>query len=451
MGNMVVTQGKPGQQHLQQRAVPQQQQGQFIPPQQQVGGSQIYPGQGSPPKLQSALDPPHMGVPPPISGSPMGGPPPSNEPRPPPHQQSQQQPEVRIPKIYNSQTGEYETYEEVQARLARLAPPPGGILRVNQVAPEEQQHEVAPTLMYRAAQGEYIVPPGQRRIPQQIQPQQRPMSEYQQQPQGPQDRQSPAPSVGSGKHGPSVPPPGQPGPVGQQQSQFNPYDGPYGSVSASGGRGPQQGPVKYAVASRQPENDTRPQRDPSQRAPGDPVLPASVRMRADSIKREGSPAQSLHVQQMQQGRGSPGVDPSSTGGFSTSSASSPQMVTPSQVSQQPPKPPQQQTPSSVTASSSSASPPLAAAPAAVPEASSFTEVRITPPSSPSMATAKKYPSNEPSGPPPGVSLPIVHMDYADEKIPVMDEPEKEERIVMSATSWPGMGWEPECFWMGDAE
>jgi len=50
-----------------------------------------------------------------------------------------------------------------------------------------------------------------------------------------------------------------------------------------------------------------------------------------------------------------------------------------------------------------------------------------------------------------VSLPIVHMDYADEKIPVMDEPEKEERIVMSATSWPGMGWEPECFWMGDAE
>jgi len=391
----------------------------------------------------------------------MGGPPP---PRPP-----QQQPGVRIPKIYNSQTGEYETYEEVQVRLAGRAPAAGGILRVNQVSPGEQQHEAVPVPMgHRTTQGDYTAPPGQgRMLPQQIQPQQRPMSGYQQQPQGPQGRQSPAPSVGSGKHGPSVPPPGQPGPAGQQQGQFNQYDSrgsSYGSsISAAGGRPlpqPQQGPVQYDLASRQLENDPRPQRDPSQRTPGDPVLPA--RMRGDSIRREGSPAQSPQLQQAQQRRGSPGVGPSSAGGFSTSSASSHQTITPSPVSQQPPQPPQQQNPSPVIASSSSAapSPPPAAAPTtatpataptAAPVASSSTEVRITPPSSPSIAAAKKYPANEPSGPPPGVSLPIVHMDYADEKIPVMDEPEKEERIVMSATSWPGMGWEPECFWMGDAE
>ncbi|KAF8424286.1 hypothetical protein EV426DRAFT_91405 [Tirmania nivea] len=429
VGNMVIAQGK------------------LIPLQQQdrPGGSPTHPGQvGTPKPPQSAQSLP-----------PIGGPPPPGGPRP-PQQQPQHQPGVRIPKIYNSQTGQYETYEEVQARLTGRAPPQsqnvpatGGIL---QIAPGEQHHEAVPIPMgYRTTPGEYVVPPGQGRMPpQQIQQQQqRPMSGYQQQPQGPQDRQSPAPSMGSGKHGPSVPPPRQPGsagPVGQQQSQSNQYDlreSPHGSISATGARRSQpqaqQSPAQYDITTRQQENEPRPQRDPSQRAPGDPVLPASVRMRGDSIRREGSP----------------GVGASSAGGFSISSASSPQMITLSQVSQQQPQPPQQQTPSFVFASSSSTSPPPVTgptpSPATVPVASSSTEVRITPPSSPSMATAKKYPANEPSGPPPGVTLPIVHMDYADEKIPVMDEPEKEERIIMSATSWPGMGWEPECFWMGDAE
>ena len=48
-----------------------------------------------------------------------------------------------------------------------------------------------------------------------------------------------------------------------------------------------------------------------------------------------------------------------------------------------------------------------------------------------------------------VVMPIVHPEFADEKIPVVDEPDEEEAIVMSSTSYPGQAWEPECFWMND--
>ncbi|KAI5801746.1 hypothetical protein DFH27DRAFT_557850 [Peziza echinospora] len=94
------------------------------------------------------------------------------------------------------------------------------------------------------------------------------------------------------------------------------------------------------------------------------------------------------------------------------------------------------------------------------------EVKITPPPSPSLA--ERYPvvlnasGSGLSNPAPTTSqgapldsegvpvvMPIVHPEFADEKIPVVDEPDEEETIVMSSTSYPGQAWEPECFWMND--
>ena len=443
---------------------PEQQQGQFQQQTQSRPGSRLDQSMGSVP-AQSPLQM-TQGSPNPQQAKPpmMGG---NYQP------QGQQDPGSQrlTPKIYNPQTGEYETYEEIQARHSGKPPskPPvsGGVLRINQPAPGQPQYEAVPIPQgYRATQGEYTLrglPPMQsqhspnqqnpniQQSPPMPQQAPHPMSGYQ------QGRHSPTTSVGS-RHGRTISP-GTPGPSSAPGPQpFSQFDNrsPQGSISDATGRAP-TGPgfisIQYEVPKQQQspgqisqvpsispdaEIQARVQRDTSQRTPGDPVLPASVRRAGEaqsdssSLRSPPPPAQSPPPQAPKQ---SPTTSVSAATSSSTPNTAAvlSQVERPATVSPVP-----QQTPIVSPTPGSSSSPKLPDDP----------EVKITPPTSPSVGN--KHPVAH-SGPPPGANLPIVHPEFADEKIPVFEEPEKEERIVMSATSYPGQAWEPEYYWMGDGE
>ncbi|KAF8470057.1 hypothetical protein BDZ91DRAFT_35675 [Kalaharituber pfeilii] len=382
--------------------------------------------------------------------------------------QQQQQQTRPTPKIYNPQTGEYETYDEIQARLAGKAPPKPvtpGILRVYQAAPGEPKYDPVPIPQgYHTTQGEYVlrgsglmqsppVPstPGMQPSTPGMQQGQRPMSGYQ---GGPQGRQSPVPSIG--RQGPP-----------DSTNQYG-YHSPHGSISAGTARSPapQPGPagisIQYEdprqqgqgsqVSSVSPDTEGR-SSQPSPRTPGDPVLPASVRRAGSQETGFPSPRSPPppRAQSPAQANGKVSPIPGTPSQYSSSTTvtttpviqQAPIMSTPVIASSSASSSPAPQAPSApVAAVATAASEVTISSAAAKPENS---EVRITPPSSPDMETMK-YPVNEPVIPE-GAQLPIVHPEFADEKIPVFDEEETDDKIVMSATAYPGQAWEPECFWM----
>ena len=271
-------------------------------------------------------------------------------------------------------------------------------MHVHSSVPGEPKYDAVPIPQgYSTAQGEYT---GSGGVMSTLSPQQL--------------LQLPGALVESNVHGPSTPTAGPSEPRWEPVNQYDSPRAPSRNISGaarSSGTSPDFPVISVPNEALRPqEPDIRPQRDPLTRAPGDPVLPASVRRRGDSLIGDGS------------------------------SAHSPPPI------EQIPTPRQPASPISDFPSVSSQIQGLRAQ-QATPVASQTPDVRITPPPTPAISDKHKYPESEPNKPPAGLNLPVVHPQFADEKIPVMDEPEREERIVMSATSYPGQAWEPECFWM----